>query len=99
MNDGASHGRLTRRALIGGLLALPPASTLPSASGEGDEPTANPLPEPSPIHFRKRTINASSDFESACAVNIDGVGRLDIVCGDTWCTIAGGYKKGVATVF
>ena len=99
MNDGASHGRLTRRALIGGSLALPLASKLPSASGEGDEATANPLPEPSPIRFRKRTINASSDFKSACAADIDGDGRLDIVCGDTWCTIAGGCRKGVATVF
>ncbi|HEV2474505.1 MAG TPA: VCBS repeat-containing protein [Chthonomonadales bacterium] len=36
------------------------------------------------VRYRKRAINASSDFEAACAADIDGDGRLDIVSGDTW---------------
>ncbi|HET6387237.1 MAG TPA: VCBS repeat-containing protein [Armatimonadota bacterium] len=36
------------------------------------------------IRFHKITINAASDFECACAADINGDGKLDIVCGDTW---------------
>src|SRR5262249_36982752 len=29
-------------------------------------------------------VNAASDFEAACAADINGDGKLDIVSGDTW---------------
>lgn len=43
-----------------------------------------PVAQPSQVRFRKRVINAASDNEAACAADINGDGRLDIVGGDTW---------------
>lgn len=47
--------------------------------------------QPTPIHFEKKTLNATADFESACAVDINGDGKLEVVSGDTW------YENGTYT--
>ncbi len=56
---------------------------LPSNAQE-QHPAANPTAQPSRVRFQKVTINAASDFEAACAADINGDGKLDIVSGDTW---------------
>ena len=43
-----------------------------------------PPSQPSRVAFRKVVINADSDFEAACATDINRDGKLDIVSGDTW---------------
>jgi hypothetical protein len=60
------------------------ALVLLSADAQEPHPAANPTPQPSRVRFRKVTINAASDFEAACAADINGDGKLDIVSGDTW---------------
>lgn len=47
-------------------------------------PQSAPPAQPARIRFRKVVINAASDFEAACAADINGDGKLDIVSGDTW---------------
>jgi hypothetical protein len=34
--------------------------------------------------WKQHTINGKSEFEAAGALDVDGDGKLDIVCGDTW---------------
>lgn len=34
--------------------------------------------------WKKHTINGKSEFEAAGVFDVDGDGKLDIVCGDTW---------------
>lgn len=43
-----------------------------------------PPTAPSEIPFRKVVVNAASDVEAAHAADVDGDGKTDIVCGDTW---------------
>ena len=49
-----------------------------------DKGVVVPKTQPSPVRFRKVVINANSDFEAANGADINGDGKLDIVCGDTW---------------
>lgn len=35
-------------------------------------------------NWKKHTINGQSEFEAAGVFDVDGDGKLDIVCGDTW---------------
>jgi len=55
--------------LLGLLLGL-----LCAAKGAADEPPA----------FRRHVINADSDFSAATALDVNGDGLLDIVCGAWW---------------
>src|SRR5579872_6628257 len=73
---------MTRRGLLRSALGLAAASLLPDAGAQ--TPNADLVTLPSRVRFTKRVINADSDFEAANAADIDGDGRLDIVCGDTW---------------
>lgn len=57
---------------------ITPAATAPVA------PTITLPDRPSEVHWFKVVINANSDFEGACAADINGDGKLDIVSGDTW---------------
>jgi FG-GAP-like repeat len=34
--------------------------------------------------WKQHTINGRSEFEAAAVFDVDGDGKLDIVCGDTW---------------
>jgi hypothetical protein len=43
-----------------------------------------PAARPSRVHWRKIVVNADSDFEAATAADVNGDGKLDIICGDTW---------------
>jgi hypothetical protein len=71
------RGLLIAVPLLGGLALLPGRAQEP-------KPTAAPAGQPSRVRFAKHTINAASDFECACAADINGDGKLDIVSGDTW---------------
>jgi len=76
---------VTRRTLMAGALGLAAGMALPDAAcAEPPKPTVQPPTSPSRVKFHKRTINEASDFEAANAADMNGNGRLDIVCGDTW---------------
>ena len=74
---------LSRRALVRGAAGIAAAALLPDAL-QAQTPATNVRTQPSKVIFRKVSINANSDFECACAADIDVDGKLDIVCGDTW---------------
>ncbi len=73
----------SRRELLKGTAGLAAAAILPETS-LAQTPDPNLRTQPSKVVFRKTVINADSDFECACAADILGRGRLDIVAGDTW---------------
>src|SRR5579871_3888773 len=82
-NTPSTH--LTRRGLLQSALGLAAAALLPAeACAQVQSAAADPVAHPSHVTFRRRTINEDSDFEAACAADINGDGRLDIVSGDTW---------------
>ncbi|MDQ2731806.1 MAG: hypothetical protein M3Y56_09125, partial [Armatimonadota bacterium] len=59
------------------------AVTVPAATSAA-APTITLPDRPSEVRFHKVVINAASDFEAACAADVNGDGKLDIVSGDTW---------------
>src|SRR5579871_2954524 len=76
---------LTRRTLLEGTLGLAGAALCArEALAQAPANAVMPPQQPSRVKFTKRVINAESDFEAANAADINGDGRLDIVCGDTW---------------
>lgn len=52
------------------LLALPTLALTPAWAGD--------------VPWKKHDVNPKSAFEAAAALDVDGDGVLDIVCGDTW---------------
>lgn len=73
----------SRRDLLKGAIGVAAASLLPEGAF-ADDAAVKPPTRPSRVIFRKVEVNPNSDFEAACAADIDGDGKLDIVCGDTW---------------
>ncbi len=74
----------SRRMFIKGTIGLAAALCAESLHAEPPKPQMKPESIPSKIKFKKHVINASSDFEAACAADIRGDGKVDIVSGDTW---------------
>ena len=77
---------MKRAAIVGwaGLICAALA-VLPLRAQNADKPgTIAPPTFASRVKWRKVVINANSDFEAACAADINGDGKPDIVCGDTW---------------
>ncbi|MDW8207692.1 MAG: hypothetical protein RMJ43_07630 [Chloroherpetonaceae bacterium] len=74
---------MTRRDLLQGLCGLAGAwcaGAEVQTSGQMQEPVSRP----SRVRFRIRELNPDSDFEAACAADVNGDGRLEVICGDTY---------------
>ena len=56
-----------------GLIGISVALRLAMATARAGEPK-----------WKQHTINGRSEFEAAAVFDVDGDGKLDIVCGDTW---------------
>lgn len=69
---------------LGWIVAALAAGGATSAALHQGKGTVEPPIEPAAYRFRKVVVNEKSDFEAACAADIDGDGKLDIVSGDTW---------------
>lgn len=74
----------SRRSFIKGVVGLAAALCADKLQADPPQPQVKPLVMPSKVKFKKHVINASSDFEAACAADVRGKGKLDIVSGDTW---------------
>src|SRR5579872_2714278 len=81
--NSSLSSRLSRRGLLKGATGMALAGLLPDTLLAADAPV-NPPTQLSRVRFRKVAINEASDYEVACAADVNGDGRMDIVSGDTW---------------
>mgnify|MGYP000125223677 CR=1 FL=1 len=76
--------RSRREFVRDGALGITAMTLLSNETAHADGTETLLSGQPTPLHFEKKTLNANSDIEVACAMDINGDGNLEVVSGDMW---------------